>query len=339
MTGAIGVVGAGAWGTALAQMLASDGRPVTLWAREPETARLINAARANPDYLPGITLHPTIRATADPGDLAGLGLVLLVTPAQALGAVLAQMPVFAGDVVLCAKGIEAGSGRLMVDVARGRMPQADFAVLSGPTFAHEVAAALPTAVTLACAGGEAQWHRLAPMIARPMFRPYFSTDLIGAQIGGAVKNVLALACGVVEGLGLGQNARAALISRGFAEMVRFGLALGAEAETLTGLSGLGDLVLTCNSLSSRNFALGKALGEGGSAASLLADRRTVAEGAFTAPVLCDLARAHEIAMPIADAVSALVSGTFTARAMADALLARPLRSEMNAVRFGDARLG
>lgn len=335
----IGVIGAGAWGTALAQMLASDGREVVLWAREAGLADAINATRANPVYLPGVTLHTTIRATADPRDLAGLGVVLLVTPAQALGAVLAQMPAFDGDLVLCSKGIEAGTGRLMADVARAAMPLASLAVLSGPTFAHEVAAGLPTAVTLACDQGDVQWQRLAPTIARPTFRPYFSTDLIGAEVGGAVKNVLAVASGVVEGLGLGQNARAALISRGFAEMVRFGLAFGAEAETLTGLSGLGDLVLTCNSLSSRNFVLGKALGEGARAADLLADRRTVAEGAFTAPVLADLARERGIAMPIAEAVAALVSGQVPVRAIADTLLARPLRHELDAAIMGARTLG
>jgi glycerol-3-phosphate dehydrogenase (NAD(P)+) len=215
-------------------------------------------------------------------------------------------------------------------VARAVQRRASLAVLSGPTFAHEVAAGLPTAVTLACAGGADQWQRLAPVIARPAFRPYYSHDVIGAEIGGAVKNVLAVACGVVDGLGLGQNARAALISRGYAEMLRFGLAFGAEAETMTGLSGLGDLVLTCNSSASRNFALGRALGEGAAAAGLLADRHTVAEGAFTARVLVELAQVRAIAMPIAEAVAALVSGAVPARAMAEALLARPLRSEMDA---------
>ncbi len=323
----IGVVGAGAWGTALAQMLASDGRDVVLWARDSALARTINGTRSNPVYLPGVMLHPTIRATSHAGDVAGLETLVLVTPAQAMGAVLDVLPDFAGDLVLCAKGIEAGSGRSMAEVARTARPRATIAVLSGPTFAHEVAAGLPTAVTLACGGAQAQWQRLAPVFARPGFRPYFSRDVVGAEIGGAVKNVLALACGVVEGLGLGQNARAALISRGFAEMVRFGLAFGAEAETLTGLSGLGDLVLTCNSIASRNFSFGRALGEGSAAADVLMGRRTVAEGAHTAPVLADLARARGIAMPIADAVARLVSGAVSARDMADALLARPLRSE------------
>ena len=326
----VGVVGAGAWGTALAQMLASDGRDVVLWARDAGLARTINDTRENPAYLPGVKLHASIRATAVAADMAGLAVVLLVTPAQAMAGVLGVMPDFAGDLVLCAKGIEAGSGRMMADVARAARPGATVAVLSGPTFAHEVAAGLPTAVTLACGGGDAQWQRLAPVFARPAFRPYFSHDVIGAEIGGAVKNVLALACGVVEGLGLGQNARAALISRGFAEMVRFGLAFGAEAETLTGLSGLGDLVLTCNSMASRNFSFGRALGEGAAAADVLSGRRTVSEGAHTAPVLAELARARGIAMPIADAVAALVSGAVSAPNMVKALLARPLRPEHDA---------
>ena len=199
-------------------------------------------------------------------------------------------------------------------------------MLSGPTFAHEVAAGLPTAVTLACGGGEAQWERISPAIARHAFRPYFSADVTGAEIGGAVKNVLAIACGVVDGLALGQNARAALIARGYAEMLRFGEARGAEVETLAGLCGLGDLVLTCSSTSSRNFSLGKALGEGQSAAQLMADRKTVAEGAHTAPVLDQLARDMGIAMPIVQAVTRLLGGA-EARGVVSDLLARPLRAE------------
>ncbi len=327
MTAQVAVVGAGAWGTALAQMLASDGRDVLLWAREPELVSEINTVHRNSLFLPSAQLHPTIRATGDLADLAGVSVLLLVTPAQHLSTVLAQVPHAGGDIVLCAKGIEAGTGRLMAKVARDAAPGAALAVLSGPTFAHEVAAGLPTAVTLACAGGEAQWQRLSPAIARPTFRPYYSDDVAGAEIGGAVKNVLAIACGVVEGLRLGQNARAALISRGFAEMQRFGLAVGAQAETLSGLSGLGDLVLTCSSTSSRNFSLGKALGEGASAQAVLADRATVAEGAFTAPVLADLARAKGISMPIVDAVVALIEGAAPAKDVVSALLARPLRAE------------
>jgi glycerol-3-phosphate dehydrogenase (NAD(P)+) len=215
----------------------------------------------------------------------------------------------------------------MADVAAAAAPDASIAVLSGPTFAHEVAAGLPTAVTLACAGSEPQWMRLAPAISRPSLRPYYSDDVIGAEIGGSVKNVLAIACGVVEGLGLGQNARAALIARGFAEMTRFGLARGAQAETLAGLCGLGDLVLTCSSTASRNFSLGKALGEGQSATEALAGKSSVAEGAHTAPVLAGLAVREGIDMPIVDAVCRLLDGQAPARAVVAELLARPLKAE------------
>lgn len=331
MSAAVGVVGAGAWGTALAQMLASDGREVLLWAREAEVVAEVNSAHRNPLFLPSAALHPTIRATGDLADLAALPVLLMVTPAQHLGAILKELAPHGADVVLCAKGIESGTGRIMSDVACAAAPGAAIAVLSGPTFAHEVADGLPTAVTLACTGGEAQWARLAPVIARPAFRPYYSSDVIGASIGGAVKNVLAIACGVVDGLGLGANARAALISRGFAEMQRFGLALGAEAETLAGLSGLGDLVLTCTSGDSRNYALGMALGAQGDtlggAAALLASRSTVAEGAFSAPVLAALAAERGAAMPIASGVAALLDGSISPRGLVSQLLARPLRAE------------
>ena len=322
----VGVIGAGAWGTALAQMLASDGRDVLIWAREAELVAEINSARTNSLFLPSATLSDTIRATGDLGEMAGLDALLVVTPAQHMGNVLATMPEHPRDLVLCSKGIEAGTGRLMNHVARDAAPGSAIAVLSGPTFAHEVAAGLPTAVTLACAEGEEQWDRIAPLVARQAFRPYFSDDVTGAEIGGSVKNVLAIACGVVDGLGLGQNARAALIARGYAEMLRFGEALGARAETLAGLCGLGDLVLTCSSTSSRNFSLGKALGEGRKADELMADRKTVAEGAHTAPVLVELAARHAIAMPIVTAVYDLLKGD-EPRAVVSALLSRPLRAE------------
>ncbi len=322
----VGVIGAGAWGTALAQMLASDGRDVLIWARETELVAEINSARTNSLFLPSATLSDTIRATGDLGEMAGLDALLVVTPAQHMGSVLAAMPEHPRDLVLCSKGIEAGTGRLMNHVAKDAAPGSAIAVLSGPTFAHEVAAGLPTAVTLACAEGEEQWDRIAPLVARQAFRPYFSDDVTGAEIGGSVKNVLAIACGVVDGLGLGQNARAALIARGYAEMLRFGEALGARAETLAGLCGLGDLVLTCSSTSSRNFSLGKALGEGRKADELMADRKTVAEGAHTAPVLVELAARHAIAMPIVTAVYDLLKGD-EPRAVVSALLSRPLRAE------------
>jgi len=322
----IGVVGAGAWGTALAQMLSADSREVALWALEDGLADAINTTRRNELYLPSAALSPTIRATDDLADLATCDILLLVTPAQHLASILARLRHIPRDLVLCSKGIEAGSGRMMHEVAHEAAPASDIAVLSGPTFAHEVAAGLPTAITLACSGGDAQWQRLAPAIARPAFRPYYSDDVIGAEVGGAVKNVLAIACGVVDGLGLGQNARAALITRGFAEMGRYGEALGARAETLAGLCGLGDLVLTCSSTSSRNFALGKALGEGKQAAELMADRRTVAEGAFTAPVLAALATQRGVAMPICQAVHRLLEGAAAGDIMRE-LLARPLTAE------------
>ncbi len=324
----IGVIGAGAWGTALAQMLARDGSMVLIWAYEPEVVAAINTAHANPLYLPSASLAPTISATGDLAAFAALETVLVVTPAQVLGHVLSGLTARPRDLVLCSKGIDAATGALMNAVASTAAPESTIAVLSGPTFAHEVAAGLPTAVTLACGGGAVQWQRLAPVLARPAFRLYYSDDVTGAEIGGAIKNVLAIACGVVEGLGLGQNARAALIARGFSEMLRFGEALGARPETLSGLCGLGDLVLTCSSTASRNFSFGKALGEGARAADLLADRRSVAEGAFTAPVLARLAQERGVAMPIVDAVNDLIAGA-SAHDVVAALMARPLKPEQD----------
>lgn len=321
----VGVIGGGAWGTALAQV-AAEGGETLLWAREPEVVDGVNSAHENRLFLPGIKLDPAIRATGDLGALGGCDALLVVTPAQHMRAVLAAMPRLAIPLILCAKGMEEATTRLMHEVAREEQPHAPLAMLSGPTFAHEVAARLPAAVTLAVedqAVGEAIRARLA----RPWFRPYLSDDVVGAEIGGAVKNVLAIACGVVEGRGLGLNARSALISRGFAEMTRFGLAKGARRETLAGLSGLGDLVLTCSSTSSRNFSLGKGLGEGASAADLLADRRTVAEGAHTAPVLARAAAEAGVDMPIVGAVCALLAGEASVDAVVERLLARPLKSE------------
>ncbi|HEU0045543.1 NAD(P)H-dependent glycerol-3-phosphate dehydrogenase [Sphingomonas sp.] len=321
----IGVVGGGAWGTAIAQVMASDGSPVRLWAREPEVVAGINERHENATFLPGIPLAPSVRAFADLAALDGAALIFVVTPAQHMRAVLAGLPSRGAPLILCSKGIEAGSLKLLHQVAGEAVIGSPVAVMSGPTFAHEVARGLPTAVTLA-ARDIAAATRLAEQVARSTLRPYASDDLAGAEIGGAVKNVLAIACGVVEGAGLGQNARAALIARGFAEMTRFGLARGARAETLAGLAGLGDLVLTCSSTSSRNFSLGIGLGQGRSAAALLADRRTVAEGAFTAPVLAAAARAAGVDMPVTDAVNRLLAGAAAAEVI-ETLLARPLRAE------------
>jgi len=322
----IGVIGGGAWGTALAQVAAAGGEPVLLWALEPDVVEAVNVAHENPIYLAGVPLSPAIRATSLLADLESCDALLVVTPAQHVRRVLDGIDAAGKPLVLCSKGIEAGSRKLVSEVVEEVQPAAAIAVISGPTFAHEVAKGLPTAVTLACAD-EDVGAALAVRLARPNFRPYASTDVIGAEIGGAVKNVLAIACGVVEGRGLGSNARAALIARGFAEMTRFGLARGARPETLAGLSGLGDLVLTCSSMQSRNFTLGKGLGEGRGAAELMADVRTVAEGAFTAPVLQEAARDVGVDMPVVDAVCALLDGTASADTIVSALLSRPLRSE------------
>jgi glycerol-3-phosphate dehydrogenase (NAD(P)+) len=322
----LGVIGGGAWGTALAQVAATGNRETLLWALEQEVVEAINHRHENTAFLPGIVLNPSVRATSDFGDLEKCDALLVVTPAQHMRAILEQAPHGSKPLVLCSKGIEEKSGELLHQVAKDACPKSEIAVLSGPTFALEVARGLPTAVTLA-AEDVGLGKLLRDRIGQPTFRIYLSDDVAGAEIGGAVKNVLAIACGVVEGKGLGQNARAALIGRGLAEMTRFGMAFGAKRETLAGLSGLGDLVLTCTSTSSRNYSLGKGIGEGRSATELLADRKTVAEGAFTAPVLARLATEKGIDMPIVDAVDALVAGRANVDEVLGALLSRPARSE------------
>jgi glycerol-3-phosphate dehydrogenase (NAD(P)+) len=322
----LGVIGGGAWGTALAQVAAAGGDETLLWAMEPEVVEGIERAHENLLFLPGVDLSDLIRATGDLDDLRDCDAWLVVTPAQHMRAVLERAPAGPRSLVLCSKGIEERTGNLLHQVAREACPAASIAVLSGPTFAHEVARGLPTAVTLA-AEDAATGEALRERIALPTFRIYLSDDVAGAEIGGAVKNVLAIACGVVEGRGLGQNARAALIGRGFAEMTRFGEALGARRETLAGLSGLGDLVLTCSSTSSRNYSLGVGLGEGRSAADLLADRRTVAEGAAPAPGLARLARDKHIDMPIVEAVDALIAGRAGVDQVLEGLLSRPPKTE------------
>jgi glycerol-3-phosphate dehydrogenase (NAD(P)+) len=322
----VGIIGGGAWGTALAQVVSAGGSETLLWAIEPEVVEAVNARHENPLFLPGVRLDPSIAATTDLAALGGCDALLAVTPAQHMRSILQQAPVGGKPLVLCAKGIEESTGKLLHEVARDTCPSAAIAVLSGPTFAHEVAKGLPTAVTLA-AEDLSLAELLRERIARAAFRIYVSDDVAGAEIGGAVKNVLAIACGVVEGKGLGQNARAALIARGFAEMRRFGLACGAKRETLGGLSGLGDLVLTCSSASSRNYSLGVGIGEGRPAAELLSNRRTVAEGAFTAPVLARVSREKGIDMPIVNAVDALVAGRASVEQVLDELLSRPPRRE------------
>ena len=325
----IGVVGGGAWGTAVAQAAVRAGRAALLWAREPDVVEAINAAHENRRFLPGVALAPELTATGRLADVAGCDAVLLVAPAQHLRAVCREL---ASDLpagapaVICAKGIEGGSCALMTEAVAAALPGASLAVLSGPTFAAEVARGLPTAVTLACADA-ALGARLVAALGSRTFRPYLSDDLVGAQIGGAVKNVLAIACGIVEGRRFGDNARAALITRGLAEIVRLGTALGGKAETLMGLSGLGDLTLTCTSRQSRNMSLGWALGEGRTLAEILGERQSVAEGVHSAAAVVALATRVGADMPICAAVDAILNRGAAIDATIDGLLARPFRGE------------
>lgn len=322
----VGIIGGGAWGTALAAVAAQIHDDVLLWAREKEVVSSINHGHENTLFLAGLKLSSKIVATSELGDMADCSALLVVTPAQHVRATLSALPTTKAPLLLCAKGIEAGTQYLVSDIAAEVRPDNPIAVLSGPTFAHEVAQGKPTAITLATAN-QALGSVLMRLIAAPTFRPYWTDDIVGAEIGGAVKNVLAIGCGVVDGAGLGLNARAALIARGFAEMQRYGLARGGRAETLAGLSGLGDLVLTCSSENSRNFSLGRGLGQGTPATEMLADRRTVAEGAFTAPVLLQSAQKLGVEMPIVTAVCALLDGSATVSEVTAALLARPLKAE------------
>ncbi len=320
------VIGGGAWGTALAMMLSQNHDDVLLYAREKEVVDDINHNHRNDIFLPNSPLSPTIYATQNITKLRDHNIILIVAPAQHVRATLKALMPSKAALILCAKGIEAQSQKLLCEVAAEICPDNDIAVLSGPTFAHEVAANKPGAVTFAC-DNFILGKKLIKAIATASFRPYYSDDVIGAEIGGAVKNVLAIGCGVVEGAGLGLNARAALIARGYAEMLRFGLAKGARAETMAGLSGLGDLVLTCSSENSRNFALGVGLGQGQSAKDLLSNRLSVAEGAQTAPVLQRSAQSLGVDMPIVDAVCALLSDKSNVADVMKALLSRPLRAE------------
>ena len=325
------VLGGGAWGTALASVMArqSDG-PVRLWAREEETVAAINDTHMNETFLPGIVLPANIHATDNLADLAESDIILMVVPAQFARAVLADLaPLMKRDasLVLCAKGIEQASLKVMSDVAAEFIAPAQIAVLSGPSFAADVARGLPTAVTLACAD-EARGMYLAQEIGAAAFRPYYTDDVVGAEIGGALKNVLAIACGIVAGKELGESARAAVTARGFAEMGRLGAALGARPETLGGLSGLGDLILTCSSDTSRNFSLGRALGEGKSIDAVLGARSSVSEGAMSAAAVARLAAQHKIDMPICLAIDAVISGRQDIDTAIGELLARPFTAEI-----------
>lgn len=318
----VGVAGAGAWGSALAQVAAMAGREVTLWANRVELAHEINTQHQNSRFLPGRALASQIRAVTDPGALAACDGVLLACPAQSLRAAVAAMGPVRGPVAICAKGIERDTGLLMQEVARAAQPACVFGLLSGPGFADEVAQGLPCAVTVAF-DDLAVASQFCEALGVGGFRPYASGDVVGVAVGGAVKNVLAIACGVVEGRGLGESARAAVMTRGFAEMARFGQALGARLETMTGLSGFGDLVLTASSRQSRNFALGVQLSRG----TAMHGRAPLAEGAATAPALVRRARALGIQMPIAEAVAGIVAGDIDVDTAIRALLSRPLKSE------------
>jgi glycerol-3-phosphate dehydrogenase (NAD(P)+) len=324
-TAHIGVVGGGAFGTALACLARRAGRRVTLWSRDPAISREISTERTNAVYMPGIPLEAGIEAATDLAALAACDTLLLVCPAQAVRELGQHLP---GDspVVICAKGIEASSGMLMPEVMEQVQPGRPLALLSGPSFAEEAVRGLPTAISIATVDPDIG-RRLAASLAAGAFRPYWTHDVLGVALGGAVKNVLAIAAGIVEGRGLGHNATAALITRGFAEMARLGQAMGAELETMTGLSGLGDLVLTCHGPLSRNRTLGAALGKGTSLATFMQGRRQVIEGEATAPAVLARAARHGIEMPICTAVDAILHKGAAVDATISGLLARPLRRE------------
>ncbi|WP_163265470.1 NAD(P)H-dependent glycerol-3-phosphate dehydrogenase [Chelativorans alearense] len=322
----IAVLGAGAWGTALALTARRAGHKATLWARDTEVAHEINHTHTNGRYLPGVKLDPKLAALSDVAAvLDGVHCVLAATPAQTLRAVLgAARDALAPDVpvVLCAKGIERETGRLMSEVARQVLPANPLAALSGPSFAADVAAGLPTAVTVAAHDG-ALAAELAARLSAPNLRCYSSADLTGVEIGGALKNVLAIAAGATSGAGLGASAVAAIVTRGFVELRRIGAAFGAEPETLMGLSGLGDLILTCSSAQSRNFAYGLALGRGESVEGL-----PLAEGIFTAGIAARIVRERGLEAPIVGSVTEILEGRMTVEAAMQALLARPLKREV-----------
>jgi glycerol-3-phosphate dehydrogenase (NAD(P)+) len=326
----IAVVGGGAWGTALATVAARAGRDVLLWVHEPQVAEAINSSQENTTYLPGIPLDPAIKATSDMSDLVGTDACLLVPPAQHLRAVtrgLHDVLQKGTLVAICAKGVEQNSGKLMGEVVRETLPDAIPAILSGPSFAADVARGLPTAVTLACEE-ESAAISLVEAVGSPTFRPYWTSDVIGTQIGGAMKNVLAIACGIVDGKAFGESARAALTARGFAEMVRLGKRLGAAPETMSGLSGLGDLILTCSSPQSRNMSLGMALGSGTPLKDILNNRKSVAEGVHTAAAIKTMGAKRHLDMPICDAVADIVSGIQSVDEAINSLLARPFTAEV-----------
>jgi glycerol-3-phosphate dehydrogenase (NAD(P)+) len=317
----IAVIGAGAWGTALALTAARAGQRVTLWARDPARAAKIAATRHNPRLL-GVEIPASIHVTST---LPEAAIMLLAVPLQHLRGVVSAAPP-GGLLVVCAKGVETGTHLLPLEILAQIRPHAVCAVLTGPNFAHEIAAGLPAAAVVASTDA-AQRQAVIAALATSEFRLYGNDDPIGAQVGGAAKNVIAIAAGAAIGAGLGENARAALITRGLAELTRMAVALGGKASTVTGLSGLGDMLLTCTGASSRNFSLGLVLGQGQALADVLASRSTVAEGVATAPALLARARALGVSLPICAAVASVVTGAGTISDEIGALMARPLRDE------------
>ena len=328
--GSIGVIGGGAWGTALAEAACMAGSKTLLWARDPSVVDEINTRHTNTAYLPGLSLNARLAATGNLARMAEVDAILLATPAQTqrcMALALAPYIVARKPVVICSKGIEQATGKLMTDVLAEALPDCSVAVLSGPGFAEDVVRGLPTALTLAC-GDEELGKALVAAIGCRHFRLYWTGDTTGVAFGGAMKNVQAIAAGIVVGRDLGASAHAALVTRGFAEMRRLGAAFGANPDTLVGLSGLGDLLLTCGSPQSRNMRLGRLLGQGRSLNEALAELRSTAEGVYTAAAAVRSAEAHGIEVPIAAAVHAIIEGELTVEAAIEGLLARPFRSEI-----------
>jgi glycerol-3-phosphate dehydrogenase (NAD(P)+) len=325
-----GVVSAGAWGTALAETVCRGGSDVILWAKEEEVVQSINEERRNHSFLPNMPINRQIFATNNINDLAHVDLILLVTPAQHLRSICSRLSVFLANsipLVICSKGIEVGSNTLMPEVVGQELSGSQLLILSGPTFAREVASGLPTAVTLACAD-QALGKRVCEIIGTPEFRPYLSNDVRGSAIGGAVKNVLAIACGLVEGKSLGDNARASILTRGLAEVGRLAVCMGGQPQTLMGLSGLGDLLLTASSMQSRNFSLGFALGQGNSLDSILAQRISVTEGVLTSKAVVALALEKGVEMPICTSISKILEQTVSVDNVISELLDRPFTEEL-----------
>ncbi|MGB4107942.1 MAG: NAD(P)H-dependent glycerol-3-phosphate dehydrogenase [Alphaproteobacteria bacterium] len=324
----IGVIGGGAWGTALAQVFAKNGRDTTIWARETEVVSSINERHENSVFLAGIPLDKKLKATGSLDEIAKKDILVLVSPAQYVRTTLGSLKKDLNDkpVVICAKGIELNTGLLLSQVAEDVAPRAKIAILTGPTFAAEIARGLPGAVTLACAD-ELLAKQLQSSLGSKYFRPYVTTDVAGAQVSGAVKNVIAIACGIIHGRNMGDSARAALVTRGLAEITRLSMALGGRRETMMGLCGIGDLMLTCSSMQSRNFSLGAALGEGKSLDEILGGRKEVTEGVYTAKATVELAKKLKVEMPVTAAVNGCLNESLPVDKAIEELLNRPVKDE------------